>query len=106
VKGEFEVRYTEIAREDLVRLFDFLLNRAETVEDLDAAQLAVDTIRAFVESHLSSTPFIFRKAAQSPFLRELVIPFRTAGYVALYEIKGKGLVDIVAIRHQLEDDYH
>lgn len=80
--------------------------RAETVEDFDAAQYAVDTIRAEVESHLSSTPFIFRKVTQSPFLRELVIPFRGAGYVALYEIEGKNVVNIVAVRHQSEDDYH
>ena len=106
MKGDFEVRYTETARDDLLRLFDFLAMHAETIEDLEAAQTAVDTIRAEVEGHLSSTPFIFRKAAQSPFLRELVIPFRGAGYVALYEIEGKSAVNIVAIRHQLEDDYH
>jgi plasmid stabilization system protein ParE len=80
--------------------------RAETVEDFDAAQRAVDMIRTEIENHLSSTPFIFRKAAQSPFLRELVIPFRGAGCVALYEIESRSAVNILAIRHQLEDDYH
>ena len=106
MKGGFEVRYTDAASDDLVRLFDFLLTGAETIEDFDAAQLAVDTIRTEVESHLSRTPFIFRKAAQSPFMRELVIPFRGAGYVALYVIEGAQTVNILAIRHQLEDDYH
>jgi plasmid stabilization system protein ParE len=106
VKGDFEVRYTDTARDDLFRLFDFLVMRAETVEDFDAAQRAVDMIRTEVENHLSSTPFIFRKAAQSPFLRELIIPFRGAGYVALYEVEGKSTINIIAIRHQLEDDYH
>jgi hypothetical protein len=40
------------------------------------------------------------------FLRELVIPSRSAGYVALYEIEGGGGVNVLAMRHQLEDDYH
>ena len=106
MKGDFDVRYTDAAQDELLRLFDFLIMRAETVEDFDAAQLAIDTIRLQVESHLSSTPFIFRKATQSPFLRELVIPFRGAGYVALYEIEGDSADNIIALRHQLEDDYH
>ena len=106
MKGDFEVRYTDAARDDLLRLFDFLLLGAETIEDFDAAQLAVDTIRIEVENHLSRTPFIFRKAGQSPFVRELVIPFRGAGYVALYEIENGSAVNIIAVRHQLEDDYH
>ena len=106
MKGDFEVRYTEAARDDLLRLFDFLLLRAETIEDFDAAQLAIDTIRTEVENHLSSAPFIFRKAGQSPFVRELVIPFRGSGFVALYEIENDSAVNIIAVRHQLEDDYH
>lgn len=106
MKGGFEVRYTDAARDDLLRLFDFLAMRAETVEDFDAAQLAIDTIRTAVEGHLSRAPFIFRKVTQSPFLRELVIPFDGTGNVALYEIEGKSAINILAIRHQLEDDYH
>jgi len=106
MRGEFEVRYTDTARDDLLRLFDFLLDRAQTVEDFDAAQLAIDTITSEVESHLSRAPFIFRKAGQNPFLRELVIPFRSAGYVVLYEIEDGSTVNILAVRHQLEDDYH
>ena len=106
MSGGFEVRYTDAARDDLLRLFDFLLLRCLTVDDFDAAQLALDTIKAQVENHLTRTPFIFRKAGESPFLRELVIPFRSAGYVALYEIEGGTIVNILAVRHQLEDDYH
>lgn len=106
MSGGFDVRYTDSARDDLLRLFDFLLQRALTNEDFDAAQLAVDTIETQVEHHLSRTPFIFRKAGDSPFLRELVIPFRGAGYVALYEIEHGATVNILAVRHQLEDDYH
>ena len=106
MKGDFDVRYTDAARDDLLRLFDFLLDRAQTIEEFDAAQLAVDTIAAAVEGHLGRTPFIFRKVGQSPFLRELVIPFRSAGYVVLYEIEDGSTINILAVRHQLEDDYH
>ena len=101
-----EVRYSDSAREDLFRLFDFLLERAQAAEDFDSAQLAVDVIRDTVERSLSRTPFVYRKAGDSPFLRELLIPFRSAGYVALYEIKDAAHVTVLAVRHQREDDYH
>ncbi|BDT66288.1 hypothetical protein os1_04470 [Comamonadaceae bacterium OS-1] len=102
----FDVRYTDAARDDLLRLWDFLLDRARTAEDFDAAQDTVDAIRTAVETHLARTPFIFRKAGASPFLRELVIPLRRTGYVAMYEIEAGNTVTILAIRHQREDDYH
>ena len=102
----FEVRYTAGAREDLLRLFDFLLEKAKTSEDFDAAQSAIDALRASVQNHLSRTPFIYRKAGNSAFIRELIIPFGNTGYVALFEIEGARTVNILAVRHQLEDDYH
>jgi plasmid stabilization system protein ParE len=106
VSAAFEVRYSDSAQEDLLRLFDFLLDRAKTAEDFDAAQLAVDAIRDAVERSLSRSPFVYRKAGDTPFLRELLIPFRGAGYVALYEINDAAHVTVLAVRHQLEDDYH
>ena len=106
MSAAFEVRYSEAAREDLLQLFDFLLDRAKTAEDFDSAQLAVDAIRDTVERNLSRSPFVYRKAGDSPFLRELLIPFRGAGHVALYEIKDAAHVTVLAVRHQLEDDYH
>lgn len=106
MNGAFAVRYTDAARDDLLRLFDFLLQRARTREDLDDAQSAIDAIVAAVEVQLVRSPFIYRKAGDSPFLRELIIPFRGAGYVALYEILDATTVNILAVRHQLEDDYH
>lgn len=102
----FEVRYADSAREDLLRQFDFLADRARTAEDFDSAQLAVDAIRDTVERRLSPSPFVCRKAGNSPFLRELLIPFRGGGYVALYEIIDARHVAILAVRHLLEDDYH
>lgn len=106
MSAPFEVRYSDSAREDLLRLFDFLLDRAKTAEDFDSAQAAIDVIRDTVERSLSRAPFIYRKAGDSPFLRELLIPFGGAGYVALYEIEDAAHVTILAVRHQLEDDYH
>jgi plasmid stabilization system protein ParE len=55
---------------------------------------------------LSRSPFIYRKAGQSPFPRELLIPFGHSVYVALFEIENARAVTILAVRHQLEDDYH
>ena len=106
MKAAFEVRYTAAAREDVLRLFDFLLEWAQTVEDFDAAQAAIDALRNAVQNHLSRTPFIYRKAGDSAFVRELIVPFGHSGYVALFEIEGAGVVNILAVRHQREDDYH
>ncbi len=106
MNGEFAVRYTEGARDDLLRLFDFLLDRAKTVEDFDDAQRATQTIAAEVEGRLSRSPFIYRKVGDNPFLREMIISFRASGCVVLYEIDGGSIVNIVAVRHQLEDDYY
>ena len=102
----FAVRYTDTARDDLTGLFDYLLERAQTVEDLDAAQLTLDTIANEIEVHLSRSPFIYRKVGSSPFLRELIIPCHSTGYVALYEIENGATITIVAVRHQREEDYY
>jgi plasmid stabilization system protein ParE len=67
---------------------------------------AIDVIRDTVERSLSRAPFVYRKAGDSPFLHELRIPFGGAGYVALYELKDATRVAALAVRHQLEDDYH
>ena len=101
----FAVRYTARAREDLLRLYDYLLDRSESVEDLAHADAALEAIERAVGT-LAHTPFVCRKAGQSPFLRELLIPFGRAGYVALFEIEDAKTVTILAVRHQLEDDYH
>ena len=55
---------------------------------------------------LQTSPFSCRKAAQNPFLRELVIPFGATGYVALFEITNAHQVTVAAVRHQRESDYH
>ena len=106
MNATFEVLYSNSARADLIRLFDFMLDRAKTAENFESAQVAIDVLRDTVERSLSRAPFVYRKAGNSPFLRELVIPFGGAGYVALYEIKDASHVVVLAVRHQLEDDYH
>ena len=103
----FRVRLTREAQDDLERLFDYVLERelARPGGDLELAERALAAIRAGVET-LKSSPFTCRKAGQSPFLRELLIPFGHSGYVALFEIVDPTDVVVSAVRHQLEDDYH
>ena len=99
----FVVRFTEEAEADLLRLFDYLLER-----DIGAAERAESAIAKAVEL-LEIFPFSCRKAgagAGDPFLRELIIPFGNSGYVALFEIEADAHVTILAVRHQREDDYH
>lgn len=98
----FRVRFTVEAKSDIERLYGFLVKH-----DLAAAERALAIIdRAW--SLLEEFPFSCRKAEEggSPFLRELVIPFGDAGYVALFEIDDELTVTILAVRHQREDDYH
>ena len=103
----FRVRLTREAEADLDRLFDFVLDRelARDGGDLSLAEQALLAIRAGFAT-LKASPFTCRKAGQSPFLRELIIPFGRSGFVALFEIDGAADVVITAVRHQLEDDYH
>lgn len=102
----FVVELSPTAEADLERLFDFLLDSADTTEDLDRAQAAIDAIGAAAQHRLAVTPFSFRKAAQNPAQRELIIPFGGTGYVALYEIVSAAKVIVLAVRHQREEDYH
>lgn len=97
------VRFTPEAEKDLLRLFDFLIE-----QDLAAAERAEAAIAKAIEL-LEVFPFSCRKAiggSGSPFLRELIIPFGGAGYVALFEIEDPRTVTILALRHQREEDYH
>jgi plasmid stabilization system protein ParE len=97
----FRVRYTAGARRDLLRLYEFLLDR-----DMAAAERALEALRKSTEI-LEEFPFTCRKADPSnPFLRELIVPFGSSGYVVLFEIDDATTVTILAVRHQREDDYH
>ena len=96
----FRVRFTLEAKSDLERLYGFLAE-----QDLEAAERALDIIdRAW--TILEEFPFSCRKAEDSnPFVREIVIPFGSAGFVALFEIENQQTVTVLAVRHQREDDY-
>lgn len=102
----FVVQFSGAARSDLGRLLTFLVDRAETAEDFDAAVQTIGTIETTVHMQLAVTPWSFRKAGRRATLRELIIPFGATGYVALYEIVSPTLVVVLAVRHQREDDYH
>ena len=103
----YTVEFSEAAAEDLEQLFDFALQREldSAAGDLDIPGRAIQAIKDGV-AFLRSSPFACRKATHSPFLRELVIPFGSTGYVALFEIVDNHTVIIGALRHQREDDYH
>jgi len=97
----YRVRYTTAARDDLRRLYAFLIEK-----DLPAARRALDMITKAIE-FLRDFPFTCRKAdADTPFLRELLFPFGSSGYVALFEIEDANTVTILAVRHQRDEDYH
>jgi plasmid stabilization system protein ParE len=99
----FKVRFTPDVEADLLRLFDFLLE-----QDFAAAEQAQNAIAKAIEL-LEVFPFSCRKALcgdGNPFLRELIIPFGSSGYVALFEIENRNTVTLLAVRHQREEDYH
>lgn len=96
----YQIRFTKTARDDINRLYDFLL-----AQDKQSANHALEAINTATEL-LKTFPFTCRKAkADTPFLRELIISFGANGYVALFEIEEAQIVTILAVRHQREDDY-
>lgn len=102
----YVVEFTQGAEDDLMRLYDFLLDRAETLEELDVADEAIEVIRQAALSHLSTTPYSYRKVGARSTLRELIIPFGTTGYILRFDIRSSGLVLVIGARHQREEDFH
>ena len=97
----YSVRFTLLAEDDLLRLYDFLLEK-----DVIAAENALDAIKGAVE-FLRFSPYSCRKVLpDNPFLRELIVPFGVGGYVALFEIETDRVISILAVRHQREEDFH
>ena len=96
----YHIRFTPEAKSDVERLYRFLVER-----DPRAAERALEIIERGW-SFLEEFPFSCRQADhEHPLLRELIIPFGGAGYVALFEIEDHQTVTVLAIRHQREDDY-
>ena len=102
----YAVEFTQGAEDDLVRLYDYVLDRAETLEELDVADEAVKVIRQAALSHLSTTPYSYRKVGARSTLRELIIPFGTTGYILRFDIRSPKLVLVIGARHQREEDFH
>ena len=102
----FRVEFTPEAQADLDRLFDFILDRAETWQDAMRAYEAVEAIRVAANSHLSSTPYSYRKVGSRPTLRELIVPFGSTGYVLRFDIRSPELVLVIGARHQREEDFY
>ncbi|NCB25190.1 MAG: type II toxin-antitoxin system RelE/ParE family toxin [Bacteroidia bacterium] len=97
----YQLRYTQAAKDDLVRLYSFLIK-----QDIAAARKALTAIQKGTE-FLKDFPFTCRKAStEDPLLREMIIPFGSKGYVLLFEIENAETVTILAVRHQREEDYH
>ena len=102
----YAVEFTQSAEDDLVRLYDFELDRAETLEQLAVADEALKVIRQAALSHLSTTPYSYRKVGARSTLRELIIPFGTTGYILRFDIRSPELVLVIGARHQREEDFH
>ena len=102
----YAVEFTQGAEDDLVRLYDFQLDRAETLEELDVAEEAIEVIRQAALSHLSTTPYSYRKVGARSTLRELIVPFGKTGYILRFDIRSPELVLVIGARHQREEDFH
>lgn len=96
----YRVVFTRQARDDLTRLYDFL-DRRDPVAGANARAAIRKALNLLVDF-----PFTCRRADDvTPLLRELVISFGRAGYVALFEITDEATVTVIAVRHQRERDY-
>lgn len=94
------LKLTARARADLGRLHAFL---AEV--DPGAAERAINAI---IESFsaLENMPLIGSPVVDRKGLRKLVIDFGDTGYTALYSLSEKtDTLQVLAIKHQKEDDY-
>jgi len=97
----FRVRISQAAQHDLERLLDFLA----PVDYATALRARAAIERGY--GLLADMPFACRKVDDAnPFLRELVVPFGSAGYVLLFEIDDDQTLTLLAVRHQREDDFH
>jgi plasmid stabilization system protein ParE len=99
---------TPQAEDDLERLFEFLVVRSETLEELDHAQHVLHQLRTSIKKRLAENPWAYRKAGDGrrTTRRELIVGLGSTGYVALYEILPGRAIKVLAVRHQREEDYH
>lgn len=102
------VYLTAEAGEDLLRLTHHLINRAQDLEDLSRVESTILHLWQAIDVQLAHSPWSFRKAGAGgrTTRRELVVPAGATGYVALFEIEPGNRVQVLAVRHHLEQDYH
>lgn len=92
------LNYSNQASTDLIRLFNFLVEK-----DVTTAQRAIKEIRDDL-STLTRMPKIGRPVEEG--FRELVIDFGSSGYLALYDFDEMlDTITVHAVRHQKENDY-
>lgn len=101
----YRVALTSGALEDLRRIEDFLIELALRHGDFTLPMRAVDAIREELRI-LARNPYTCRKTGADPRERELIIPFGSSGFVALFHVLSEHEVVVSALRHQREDDYH
>ena len=94
-----QIIYSQQAQSDLNRLYLFLIDK-----DIEVAGRAMLEIDASISNQLSKNPKICREVGFG--LREFIISFGRSGYIALFDYNERNdTVEILAIRHQLENDY-
>ncbi len=91
-----------------MRLTDFLLNRAQDLDDLSQVDASIRTLLQACEKQISASPWSFRKAGQGSRTtrRTLVVPANASGHVALHEIESTSRVQALAVRRHLAQDCH
>lgn len=99
----YDLIFADSAKQDLDRLHEF-------ASDIDAemAERMLQKIASALQV-LNHHPYTCRKVQNAEFgssLRELIIDFRSSGYLALFEILDGKTVLVLAVRHQRESDYH
>ena len=93
------VIFSPAAFRDLQRLREFLREKSPAAA-MRSAQVIIKAVQV-----LGLQPGIGRPAEDlGPGCRELPIDFGNSGYLALYRQRGDEVI-ILALRHQLEDDY-
>ena len=79
----FALDFSDPAKDDLSRLFEFLLLRALTAEEFECVQETIDELRLAIEVQLARAPFNYRTSGSDLPRRELVVPVGATGYVGL-----------------------
>ena len=93
------VIFSAQAQYDIHRLYTFLV-----AKDVLTAQRAVLEIDCSIKNQLAKNPLIYRGITCG--LREYIIDFGNSGYIVLFDYNSKQrVIEILAVRHQLEDDY-